>query len=58
MDPNMVSLEKLRIESEKKPSTRSKVVPSAPLKEPRSIANVTTTLKPKAARTLFAKEDN
>jgi len=54
----MVSLEKLRIESEKKPSTRSMVVPSAPLKEPRSTANVPTTLKPKAARTLFAKEDN
>lgn len=55
----MLSLEKLRMESEKKPSTKSKVVPSAPLKEPRSIANVTTTtLKPKAARTLFAKEDN
>ena len=56
MDPTRLSLEKLCIESEKKPST--KVVPSAPLKEPRSTKNMTTTLKPKAARTLFAKEDN
>ena len=54
----MLSLEKLCIESEKKPSTRSKVVPSAPLKEQRSTVNVITVLKPKAARTLFAKEDN
>jgi len=45
------------IESEKKPFTQ-KVAPSAPLKEPRSTVNVTTTLKPKAARKLFAKEDN
>lgn len=55
----MLSLEKLRFESEKKPSRLSKVVPSAPLKEQR---DTTTTLyalsalKPRVARKLFVEE--
>ena len=53
----MLSLEKLCMESEKKPSTRSKVVPSAPLKEQR-VTFVTTlsTLKPRVVRKLFVEE--
>jgi len=53
----MMSLEKLRIENEKKPFIQ-KVAPSAPLKAPRSTVIMTTALKPKVARKLFAKEDN
>ena len=58
MDPNMLSLEKLRFESEKKPSRLSKVVPSAPLKEQRDTTTLyaLSALKPRVARKLFVEE--
>lgn len=54
----MLSLEKLRFESEKKPSRLSKVVPSAPLKEQRDTTTLYAlyALKPRVARKLFVEE--